>query len=64
MINECCRSPVEGVASYVYAAFGGSGKPTATHVQIIIHPDYDAATYANDIALLKLTTPAKVDGSE
>jgi hypothetical protein len=56
-------SPVEGVASYVFAALGGSGKPTIPHIQIVIHPDYDAATYANDLALLKLGTPAKVDGS-
>lgn len=34
-------------------------RPTATYAvtQVIPHPDYDTVTYANDIALLRLTTP-------
>jgi hypothetical protein len=59
-------SPYEGVASYVYAAVGGSGKPTLTHDKIVVSPDYADAippTYKANIAMVKLLKPVKVDGS-
>lgn len=57
-------SPVELEASYVYVALGGSNKPTLTHERIVIHPDYDAATFENNLAMLKLSKPVVADGSE
>lgn len=56
-------SPAEGIASYVYVALGGSNKPTLTHEKIVINPDYSATTYANNLAMLKLSVPVVADGS-
>lgn len=57
-------SPVEGPASFVNVAVGGTNKFTLNFTSITVHPGYVPATYANNLAFLKLTVPAKVDGSK
>lgn len=54
-------SPVEGLATTVNVALGGSNRPTATGDLVILHPSYNAETHENDVALLRLTKPVKVD---
>lgn len=48
-------SPVEGLGSYVYVAFGKSKRLRYNFTKIVIHPDYDYATHKADIALLHLS---------
>ncbi|KAG5671435.1 hypothetical protein PVAND_001631 [Polypedilum vanderplanki] len=59
---SCVKDPVEGVASIVNATFPQvAGNNVATKLQIFIHEGYDQTTYANNIAVIKLSKPAIVD---